>query len=65
MADLSLRYSVLVSLAELEQICRGLALQKFSSLMQSHPKVMRKAFQTSDHKISSKYIRIFCAQAFT
>ena len=49
-ADLSLHYSVLVSLAELEQLRRGLALQ-FSSLMQSHPRVMRKAFQTSDHKI--------------
>ena len=56
-ADLSLHYSVLVSLAELEQLRRGLALQKFSSLMQSHPRVMRKAFQTSDHKISSEYIQ--------
>ena len=38
-SDLSLHYSVLVSLAELEQLHRGLALQNFSSLMHSHPKV--------------------------
>lgn len=52
-----LHYSVLVSLAELEQLCRGLAIQKFDSLMQSYPKLFRKAFQPPQCKIISKYIQ--------
>lgn len=57
LADLSLHYSVLVSLAELEQLHHGLALQKFSSLMESHPKVIRRAFQPPEQTITSDFIQ--------
>jgi len=40
-----LHYSVLVSLAELEQLRWGLAIQKFNSLMESYPQLLQKAFQ--------------------
>ena len=41
-----LHYTILNSLAELEQLRHGLAMQKFDCLMQSAP-VIRKAFQHS------------------
>ena len=52
-----LHYSVLVSLAELEQLRRGLAVQKFDSLMESFPQLLRKAFQPYQCKITSVYIQ--------
>ena len=42
---LCLHYTVLSSLAELEQLRRGLAVQKFNSLMESFPQLLRGAFQ--------------------
>ena len=60
-----LHYSVLVSLAELEQLRRGLAVQKFDSLMESFPQLIRKAFQPSQCKITSVYIQdLFVAGLF-
>ena len=55
-SDLSLHYSVLISLAELEQLQRGLALQTFSSLIETNPTVMRKAFQPPE-QITSTFIQ--------
>lgn len=60
-----LHYSVLVSLAELEQLCRGLAIQKFDSLMESYPQLFRKAFQTPQCKIISKYIQDLFVTGFS
>lgn len=47
---LCLHYTVLISLAELEQLRRGLAIQKFDFLMQSSPASIRKAFEPSTQK---------------
>ena len=52
-----LHYSVLVSLAELEQLRRGLSLMKFDSLMSSFPSLLKKAFQPPECKITSDYIQ--------
>ena len=51
-----LHYSILVSLAELEQLRRGLAIQKFNSLMESYPQLIRKAFQPPQQEITSEFI---------
>ena len=53
---LCLHYTVLVSLAELEQLRRGLAMQKFSCLMKSFPAAIRKAFEPPIKKITNAYI---------
>ena len=52
-----LHYSVLVSLLELEQLRRELAVQKFATLMEIYPQVIRTAFQPSQCEITSKYIQ--------
>lgn len=52
-----LHYSILVSLAELEQLRRGLAIQKFDSLMESFPQPLRKAFQPPTCEITSEYVQ--------
>ena len=52
-----LHFAILVSLAELEQLRRGLAIQKFSSLMESHPQTMRKAFEPPEIKVTSDFIQ--------
>lgn len=54
---LCLHYSILVSLAELEQLKRGLSLQRFSTLMESHPHLLRKAFLPPKVVISSDFIQ--------
>ena len=54
---LCLHYVILVSLAELEQLRRGLAIQKFNSLMESVPTVIRTAFEPPIQKISSGVIQ--------
>ena len=51
-----LHYSVLASLAELEQLRRGLSVQKFNSLMESSPQLIQKAFVPPDTKISSDFL---------
>ena len=57
-----LHYSILVSLAELEQLRHGMAVQKFDSLMASFPQLLQKAFQPSQRTITSEYIQdIFVA----
>ena len=53
---LCLHYVILVSLAELEQLRRGLAIQKFNSLMESVPQAVRKAFEPPIQEISSAFI---------
>ena len=60
-----LHYSVLVSLAELEQLRRGLAIQKFNSLMDSYPQLLRKAFQPPQCKITSEYIQDLFVAGFS
>ena len=52
-----LHYSILLSLAELEQLRRGLAVQKFDFLMESFPQLLQKAFQPSQCEITSEYIQ--------
>ena len=54
---LCLHYVILVSLAELEQLRRGLAIQKFNSLMESVPNAVRKAFEPPIQTISSDFIQ--------
>ena len=58
-----LHFTVLNSLAELEQLRRGLAMQKFDSLMQSSPSI-RKAFQHSS-KITADFIQDFYPASFS
>ncbi len=52
-----LHYTILVSLAELEQLRRGLAVQNFNSLMDSYPALLRTAFEPPQHEISSSFIQ--------
>ena len=52
-----LHYSVLVSLAELEQLRRGLSLLKFDSLMNLYPDILKKAFQPPEIKITRDYVQ--------
>lgn len=47
---MSLHYCVLASLAELEQLRRGLAMQKFSTLMEAFPEIVHKAFNPQKGK---------------
>ena len=54
---LCLHYTVLSSLAELEQLRRGLAVQKFNSLMESLPQLLRGAFQPSLQPLTSEMIQ--------
>ena len=54
---LCLHYTVLVSLAELEQLKRGLAMQKFDSLLESAPKALRKAFEPPEQNVHSEFIQ--------
>ncbi len=56
---------LLVSLAELEQLRRGLAIQKFISLMQSFPQLIRKAFQPPECKVTSDYLQELFAAEFS
>lgn len=65
MNAMCLHYSVLVSLAELEQLRRGLAVQKFDSLMELYPQLLRKAFQPSQCKITSEYIQDLFVAGFS
>ncbi len=60
-----LHYSVLVSLAELQQLRRGLAIQKFDSLMQSFRQLIRKAFQPPECKVTSDYLQDLFAAEFS
>ena len=60
-----LHYSVLVSLAQLEQLRRGLAVQKFDSLMELYPQLLWKAFQPSQCKITSEYIQDLFVAGFS
>lgn len=59
-----LHYTVLSSLAELEQLCRGLAMQKFNSLMEFFPEVLRKDFCPSMQPITSGMIQISSFQIY-
>lgn len=52
-----LHFCVLSSLAELEQLCHGLAVQKFAALMELSPHAMRRAFQPPLTKVSSEYLQ--------
>ena len=52
-----LHYSVLVTLAELEQLHRGLTIQRFNVLMQSYPQAVRKAFELPPTKITSDFMQ--------
>ena len=49
-----LHYSVLASLAELEQLRRGLSIHM---LMESSPRAIRKAFEPSQTKISTDFLQ--------
>lgn len=52
-----LHYTVLSCLAELEQLRRGLAVQKFNSLMECYPELLRKVFQPAVRPITSAMIQ--------
>ena len=56
-----LHYSILTSVAELEQLRRGLSIQKFNTLMEQYPQTLRKAFAPSEITITSDFIQdMFC-----
>ncbi len=50
-----LHYTVLGSLAELEQLRRGLHVQKFSTLLDDYPKLLRGVF-IQESKLTSHNI---------
>ena len=52
-----LHFSILVSLAELEQLRHGLAIQKFESLMHAFPSILKKVFQPPTFALTSEYIQ--------
>lgn len=52
-----LHYSVLVSLAELEQLRRGLSLLKFDSLMTSYPDLLKKTFEPPKFEITRDFVQ--------
>ena len=54
---MSLHYTVMVSLAELEQLRRGLSIQKFASLMETFPDVLRTTFKPPERKITSDFLQ--------
>ena len=60
-----LHYSVLTSLAEMEQLRRGLAIQKFNSLMESHPQAIRKAFEPSEIEVTSDFLQDLFVPVFS
>jgi len=60
-----LHFVILESLAELEQLRRGLAVQKFNSLMEAFPHVVRKAFTPPEQKISSDMLQDLFVPAFS
>ena len=60
-----LHYSVLVSLAELEQLRRGLAVQKFDALMESFPQLLKKAFRPPLCKITGDYLQDLFVPVFS
>lgn len=62
---IGLHYSVLASLAELEQLRRGLTIQKFGSLMQSHPSTLHKAFRPPEIQITSDIIQDLFVPSFS
>ena len=61
-----LHYSIHVSLAELEQLRHGLAIQKFDPLMESYPQLIRRVFQPAQQEITSDFIQdlsdLYCLQ---
>ena len=60
-----LHYSVLTSLAEMEQLRRGLAVQNFNILMESHPQAIRKAFEPSEIQVTSDFLQDFFVPVFS
>ena len=60
-----LHYTVLVSMAELEQLRCGFAIQKFDALMESSPHVIRKCFQPPECHITSSYIQYLFKPEFS
>ncbi len=54
---MSLHYTVLVSLAELEQLRRRLSIQKFSSLMETFPDILRTTFEPPERQITSDFLQ--------
>ena len=48
-----LHYTIMVSLAELEQLKRGFSIQKFIVLIQSYPALLRKVFEPEDGSITA------------
>ena len=63
--DISLHCSVLASLAELEQLRRGLTIQKFASLMECYPAVLKKAFRPPEVQITSDIIQDLYVPSFS
>ena len=60
-----LHYTILVSLAELEQLRRGLSMQWFNYLMDSFPIVLREAFEPPKYEISSELIQYMFLAEFS
>ena len=54
---LCLHYTVFASLAELEQLRRGLGILSFHAIMDSHPHLLRKVFAPPQTVITSTYIQ--------
>ena len=52
-----LHYTIMVSLAELEQLKRGFSIQKFIILIQSYPALLRKVFEPEDGSITAEFIQ--------
>lgn len=56
-----LHYSVFISLAELEQMRCGFSTQKFNSLIETYPKLLRQAFEPVECNITSDFVQdLFC-----
>ena len=64
-AAMCLHFSVLVSLAELEQLRRGLSLLNFNSLVCSYPDILKKVFQPPECEITRDYVQDLLVAAFS
>ena len=51
-----LHYTVLSCLAEIEQLRRGLTVQKFNYIMECYPELLRKIFQPPVQPITSEMV---------
>lgn len=56
---------MLASLAELEQLRRGLGILNFHAIMDSHPNLLRKVFEPPVETVTSTYIQDLFVPVFS